>query len=220
MKQRTAWWKYQPMPGPQVPLRDVPLVLGGMGLMLFAAYLAAAGLHWLSTFVWSDDMTIGAIVAWVSAQSVWWTLAILPAIWILRSLRNQLVFALWRRNVKAKILLLEKDIAGYQEMHHYDSAAWRKWYRAGLQHLLDAALWGEGVPHGAIEAYNRRRLAIEHAHNLSKDQASIERARREMVEEYCAELEDLGKDQASIERERAALLEDHPEEFDLDVEFP
>jgi len=165
---------------------------------------------------WSDDMTIGAIVAWVSAQSVWWTLAIWPAIWFLRSLRNHLVYALWRRNMKATIRLLEKEIAAAREMRWYDSAAWNDWNRQIVVDLLIPAIGaiGDEVPHGAIEAYNRRRRAIEHADDLANDRAWIERRKRQMVDDYCAGLELLGKDKASIERERAALLA--PEEFDLD----
>jgi len=161
-------------------------------------------------------MTFGAIVAWVSAQSVWWTLTILPAIWFLRALRNQLVYVLWRRNVKATIRVLEKEIAAAREMHWYDSAAWDDWNRQILVDLLIPAIGaiGDEVPHGAIEAYNRRRRAIEHADDAANDRAWIERRKRQMVDDYCAGLELLGKDKASIERERAALLA--PEEFDLD----
>ena len=85
-----------------------------------------------------------------------------------------------------------------------------------LQDLVDSALLGFFVPED-IEAYNRRRQALEDAYHLAKDQADIEAAKARLVKDAAkaaadAEeeqaLEDaysLGKDQADIEADKARL---------------
>jgi hypothetical protein len=127
-------------------------------------------------------MTIRQLVDWITVQSVWWLLALLPVFWLIRAMRNKTIAILWRRNLKRDIQHVEREKEACLRMGKFNQAAWYEWQRTELHDLLDRLLTGWIVTADDLEVYNRRRQALVDADYLAKDEARISAVAATMAE--------------------------------------